>query len=168
MVTLRFFNCLTIDRKYIMSLTSWNKKNFGLNITFVVLVVIVVMQLFSIFYVAHTESHDSTLIDRIKPLGQVYIEEDSNSVGNEEKVTANDKARSGKEIVSSSCSGCHSAGILGAPKIGNKDDWESLSQRGISELLKTAISGKGAMPPKGTCATCSDEELKSAIEYMMK
>jgi cytochrome c5 len=34
-------------------------------------------------------------------------------------------------------------------------------------LLHSAINGKNAMPPRGTCATCSDDELKAAIEYMV-
>ncbi|MGB5729137.1 MAG: c-type cytochrome [Thiogranum sp.] len=34
-------------------------------------------------------------------------------------------------------------------------------------MLATAVSGLNAMPPKGTCADCSDEELKAAIEYML-
>jgi cytochrome c5 len=29
------------------------------------------------------------------------------------------------------------------------------------------IAGKGGMPPKGTCMDCSDNELKSAIQYMI-
>jgi cytochrome c5 len=40
--------------------------------------------------------------------------------------------------------------------------------KGVDGLLATAISGLNAMPPKGTCAACSDEELKVAIEYMLK
>jgi len=35
-------------------------------------------------------------------------------------------------------------------------------------MLITAIKGEKAMPPKGTCMTCSNDELKAAIEFMRK
>jgi cytochrome c5 len=34
-------------------------------------------------------------------------------------------------------------------------------------LLTNATNGINAMPPKGTCAACSDDELKAAVEYML-
>ncbi|MFI4938604.1 MAG: c-type cytochrome [Candidatus Berkiellales bacterium] len=34
-------------------------------------------------------------------------------------------------------------------------------------MLDIAKKGKGAMPPKGTCMQCSDEELRKTIEYMI-
>ena len=39
-------------------------------------------------------------------------------------------------------------------------------QGGLDGLLAKAISGINAMPPKGTCADCSDDELKAAIKHM--
>jgi len=38
----------------------------------------------------------------------------------------------------------------------------------FSELVKVAISGVGAMSPKGTCIDCSDSEIKAVIEHMIK
>jgi len=38
----------------------------------------------------------------------------------------------------------------------------------MEDLVKVAIAGKGAMPPKGTCGTCSADELRAAIEHMTK
>ena len=34
-------------------------------------------------------------------------------------------------------------------------------------MLKNAINGINAMPPKGMCMECSDDEIKDAIEYMV-
>ena len=39
-----------------------------------------------------------------------------------------------------------------------------IGTRGIDVLLSKAIAGFNAMPPKGTCATCSDDELMGAIK----
>jgi cytochrome c5 len=33
-------------------------------------------------------------------------------------------------------------------------------------VWQNAINGINAMPPRGTCADCSDDEIKAAIEHM--
>ena len=112
----------------------------------------------------------STLEDRIKPIGQVYLEGDidGTAVVAEKSVAVAKKSRSGESVYTTSCAGCHSIGVAGAPKFGNKADWASRLKRGMDDLVKVAISGKGAMPPKGTCATCSADELRAAIEHMVQ
>ncbi len=75
--------------------------------------------------------------------------------------------RTGDEIFNSVCTACHSTGAAGAPKIGDKEAWAPRIAKGVDALLETAIKGKAAMPPRGTCADCSDDELKGAIEYMV-
>ena len=59
------------------------------------------------------------------------------------------------------------ARVAGAPKFGDKAAWEPRIAQGIDAMLSTAINGKGAMPPRGTCMDCSDADLKAAIEYMI-
>ncbi|MDB3869300.1 c-type cytochrome [Candidatus Thioglobus sp.] len=109
-----------------------------------------------------------TVIERIKPLGQVYLEGDIdvNAVIAPVKTVA--KARSGEAVYTASCSSCHGVGVMGAPKFANKADWAPRVERGIDDLVKVAIAGIGAMPPKGTCMDCSDSEIKAAIEHMIK
>ena len=70
-------------------------------------------------------------------------------------------------IYKQACFACHDTGAANAPKLGDKAAWEPRIAQGLDQLLSTAISGKGAMPPRGTCATCSDEDLRIAIEYMV-
>jgi cytochrome c5 len=74
---------------------------------------------------------------------------------------------SGEDIYSKACAACHGSGVAGAPKLGDKAAWQPRIDKGIDALLSTAINGKGAMPPKGACMDCSEDELKSAIEYMI-
>jgi cytochrome c5 len=76
-------------------------------------------------------------------------------------------ADKGKEIYDTKCFTCHATGVAGAPKFGDKDAWAPRIEQGIDALLATSIKGKGAMPPKGTCMDCTDEDLKSAIQYMV-
>jgi cytochrome c5 len=115
----------------------------------------------------HFQYNDNlTVSERIAPLGQVYLSGDTNT--KIVKTPTKAKARSGKDVYTAVCSSCHSVGILNAPKFGNKADWAQRVKRGIASLVKVAISGTGAMPPRGTCMDCSDDELQSAIEYMSK
>ncbi len=78
--------------------------------------------------------------------------------------TAN--AREGKEIYDTKCFACHAAGVAGAPKFGDKAAWAPRIEKGMDALMETVHKGKGAMPPKGTCMDCSEEELQAAVTYM--
>ena len=108
---------------------------------------------------------DEKIAERIKPLGSVCVEGDD-SCGGAVTVAAAGGARSGEEVYNASCAACHSIGVAGAPKFGTSD-WTERGAKGIDALLKTAISGINAMPPRGTCASCSDDELKASIQHMM-
>ena len=74
---------------------------------------------------------------------------------------------SGKQIVQSSCLACHGTGVAGAPKIGDKDAWAPRIAHGQEVLLTHAIQGLRAMPPRGACMACTDDQLKAAIDYMI-
>jgi cytochrome c5 len=73
----------------------------------------------------------------------------------------------GVAIYQKACFACHATGVANAPKLGDKAAWEPRAAQGIDTLLQTAIDGKGAMPPRGTCAACSDDDLRAAIQYML-
>lgn len=112
------------------------------------------------------------ILARIAPVGNVCIEGDECSMAAPAPAVAATAtseasgARSGEDVYNASCSACHSSGVAGAPIYGTAD-WAEKGKKGIDSLLSTALSGINAMPPKGTCADCSDDELKSAIEYMV-
>lgn len=75
----------------------------------------------------------------------------------------------GEAVYKKACLACHLAGVGGAPKPGDKAGWEPRLAKGMDVLMASAINGipGTAMPPRGTCAACSDEELKAAIEFMI-
>ncbi len=73
----------------------------------------------------------------------------------------------GEEIYKSKCFACHGTGAAGAPKVGDKEAWAPRIAKGMDTLLQHAKNGFNAMPPKGTCMECTDEQLKSTIEYMI-
>ena len=106
---------------------------------------------------------DSATIERIKQIGEVRI--DSNIAVASTDIS-NQSERTGEQVYSK-CQSCHDSGIMDAPKFGSLEDWAPRIERGIDNLLMVAIAGKGGMPPKGACMDCSDNELKSAIQYMI-
>ena len=73
----------------------------------------------------------------------------------------------GQKTYQSSCQSCHASGVAGSPKLGDKAAWAPRIATGVDAMLAVAIKGKGAMPPRGACAACTDDDLKAAIEYMV-
>ncbi|MBK7768570.1 MAG: cytochrome c5 family protein [Sulfuritalea sp.] len=80
-------------------------------------------------------------------------------------VAAGGAARSGEQIYQAACAACHDAGVAGAPKLGDKGAWAPRLALGLDGLLKSAIAGKNAMPPKGG-SDANDTELAAAIVFV--
>lgn len=76
-------------------------------------------------------------------------------------------ARSGEQVVQERCQECHLTGKLGAPKLGDMNDWKPRLQNGIDPLVKSAIGGHNSMPARGGLAHLSDAEMKAAVEFMV-
>lgn len=76
--------------------------------------------------------------------------------------------KTGEKIYERYCVGCHGIGAGGAPKMGDANDWAPKIKRGTDTLYINAIQGIGNMPPRGTCGTCSDDEIKAAVDYIIK
>lgn len=73
-----------------------------------------------------------------------------------------------KNIYEQHCIVCHRDGVAGAPKFRDEASWKPrFVQRDINALVASAVKGKNAMPPKGTCQECMDSDIKAVIEYMV-
>ncbi|MGV8894195.1 MAG: c-type cytochrome [Burkholderiaceae bacterium] len=73
----------------------------------------------------------------------------------------------GEQIYTSTCVACHGAGVLGAPKLGDKALWGPRIAQGMDTLHTNAINGIRMMPPKGGNANLKDEDVKAAVDYMV-
>jgi cytochrome c5 len=73
----------------------------------------------------------------------------------------------GKKVFDTTCTACHTPGVAGAPKFGDKKDWAPRLAHGVDALYATALKEKGAMPPKGGNTALSDSEVKAAVDYMV-
>ncbi len=111
---------------------------------------------------------DRATAERIKPVGSVCVEgeECGTAAAAGEEVASG--PRSGEEVYNTSCGACHASGAAGAPKTGDAGAWAPRIAQGEATLVKHAIEGLNAMPPKGMCMTCSDDEIKAAVEYMVE
>ncbi|CAM4372172.1 MAG: Cytochrome c6 [Legionellaceae bacterium] len=76
-------------------------------------------------------------------------------------------ADTGREIYQDKCAVCHDSGAAGAPKVGDGGVWDERLKLGLDTVITHAIKGYNSMPPKGTCMSCSDAEIKAAVEYMI-
>jgi cytochrome c5 len=65
-----------------------------------------------------------------------------------------------------SCIACHSSGAAGAPKTGVEADWTPRMEKGMDALVASVVNGMNAMPPKGMCFDCSNEDFKALIQHM--
>lgn len=76
----------------------------------------------------------------------------------------------GEQIVQHFCSNCHAVKPLiqlGAPRIQQEADWVPRLQKGGAYLLKRTIEGYNAMPARGGCFECADQQLILALLAML-
>ncbi|MDR5777957.1 c-type cytochrome [Caballeronia sp. LZ065] len=77
-----------------------------------------------------------------------------------------DAAQAGKALYEQVCQACHAAGVLGAPKFGDKAAWTPRLKEPMDTVYNYALHGKGAMPPKGG-SNAPDADVKAAVDYMV-
>lgn len=126
--------------------------------------------LFPLSLQASLDKEREQIQNRIQPVGNVTIEKSARSA-NPTAPTSRKlgvKNAAGQETYEHHCVICHQTGVAGAPKFRDEDSWKPrLATADINALVASAIKGKNAMPPKGTCQECSDSDIKAAIDYMV-
>ena len=134
------------------------------------IMLLVVTAIFASVIQAATSEAEQALIDRIKPVAKVCVQGDQCASATAASASA-DQPKSPEQIYQSVCFACHGTGAAGAPKLGDKAAWGPRIAQGEDVLLQHALNGfqgnTGVMPAKGTCADCSDDDIKGVIEYMV-
>jgi cytochrome c5 len=92
---------------------------------------------------------------RIQPVGTVQIKDASDASA----------LKPGAQVFAAQCTACHTAGVAGAPKLGDADAWAPRIKTGYEALLNAALKGKNAMAPQGG-GEFSDVEIGRAVVYM--
>jgi cytochrome c5 len=135
------------------------------------------------------------IAERIKPVGEVCIEGQSclasqvpespaaEPAGSQNKAlvapvasTAQSETENNEgavdliaESYSKTCAICHAAGLADAPKFGSSEDWAPRIAKGKEVLYQSSIDGlPPAMPAKGMCFSCSDDDLKALVDYIVE
>lgn len=116
--------------------------------------------------------------ERIRPFGQVAVAGQDNSAltiapppGAAAAATTASLPANGEETYKAVCGTCHTPGIAGAPKTGDKAAWAARLAQGQDVLYKHAIEGfqgpAGLMPAKGGRADLPDDLIVQAVDYMV-
>lgn len=155
--------CVTYRYDFVIVIKKWPKMS---------LCKVVFLSLCSMSMYASDELNRQQIQERIKPVGQVRIQTQSDNASpvgiNSKTIVQEEKADAGQDTYEQFCIVCHRDGLAGAPKFQDDNDWKPrMTGKTIDDLVTSSINGLNAMPPKGTCSECSEEDLKAAIQYML-
>lgn len=111
-----------------------------------------------------TQQQYDDIAERIKPVGGVYLAGSQPEAAN----PGSTEPRDGATVYGTFCIACHGSGVTGAPIKGNAEQWAPRIAQGQDQMKEHAIKGFNAMPPRGTCMDCSDDEIVAAIHHMIE
>ena len=122
------------------------------------------------------QNSPDAVLERIQPVGKVRVGKSDQVVAAAAPAEtaptgaapAAEGGGDGEAIYNKACVACHSTGVAGAPKVGDKAAWEPRLAQGLDGLVASALKGKGAMPPKGGQMSLTDGDIKSAVQYMLE
>jgi len=127
-------------------------------------------------YTRESAEYQAAVLERIAPVGDVYLPGEEAQADAPVVETAAEPepvatAMTGPQVYNTACLACHAAGVGGAPVVGDTGQWTDRIAQGVDVLKKHAIEGfsgaAGYMPPKGGRIDLSDEEVASAVDYMV-
>lgn len=98
---------------------------------------------------------------------------ESGSVAPEVPVFDDPRLQEGRNTWVQICQNCHLMGVVGAPQIGDAENWEARIAKGRNELYANAINGIGhdgswTMPPRGGEARLTDKQVRLAVDFMLE
>ncbi|WP_298939468.1 cytochrome c5 family protein [uncultured Psychromonas sp.] len=123
------------------------------------------MSLFSVSSFAQDFS-DEAIASRIAPISDVYIDGEIVTANTASASDEPAEPRTGEQVYGTFCIACHGTGAAGAPIKGDAAAWGPRIAQGEETLIKHALSGFNAMPAKGTCSNCSDDEIIATVKFL--
>ncbi len=138
------------------------------------------MYMYSLMPVEANPAKVAKLEARIAPVGSVYAGSTGQAAMEQAKKAAEAEAAShvayggtldGSVIFGNLCTGCHTSGASGAPKL-EKAAWDARLAQGIPTLVEHATKGyKGpdgnTMPPKGGNPSLTDAQVEATVKWMV-
>lgn len=104
--------------------------------------------------------------DRLTPFGQVCRAGEACG-GGSTSTSAGGGGLSGQQVYDQFCFLCHATGVSQAPLFGDLEQWQPRIDKGVDALVATSLEGFNLMPPMGACMSCSEAEMRGAVQYMI-
>ncbi len=105
--------------------------------------------------------------DRLRPFGEVCrVGETCGGVASASLSTGSG-GLSGQQIYDQYCFACHATGVGDAPLFGILEQWQPRIDKGLEVLVATSLEGLKLMPPMGSCMSCSEDEMRDAVQYII-
>ena len=107
---------------------------------------------------------EQQIADRLAPVGETCMAGESCSAGG---VATAGGPKDPEQVYNTYCMACHMTGAADAPVLGNVDQWIPRIAKGTETLYQNAIKGMGAMPARGICMDCSDDDVMATVDYIL-
>ena len=149
-------------------------KIFGIVSVIIIVLAILIAILSNIFASYSSSNDDNYKVElqnstdlRTEPSGKINLLSNPSIKQDTKPIVVASKKLSGEQVYNSACMSCHASGAAAAPMAGNKSQWSDRISKGNKTLYASAINGIGVMPAKGGISTLTDEEVKSAVDYLI-
>ena len=144
-------------------------------IGFTILIIFLAMAIHGQLQPSENPARQVAKLERLQPVAGVYAGEtgraaamaaaEEAAAGGATQV-AFDGSLDGELIYDRACGTCHESGAAGAPLM-EASAWGDRLDKGMDQLVANAISGIGAMPPRGGRSDLSDEQIEESVAYML-
>ena len=114
---------------------------------------------------AATASAPAAAAAAVEEVVEEAVEEVVEAVATEVAAASSDFDAAG--VYQMNCFACHGTGAAGAPALGDSDAWDERMAKGMDAVMANVINGIGAMPARGICMSCSDDDLQQVVDYML-
>ena len=107
-----------------------------------------------------SQTREEQIAERLKPVGEVKLASASGAAGTQDPET----------VYNTFCVACHSGAVPGSPVLGDVAAWSERLAKGVDVLYESGINGIAGtlMPAKGTCVSCSEDDIKATVDYMLE
>lgn len=117
------------------------------------------------------QSREQIIAERLQAPDRVCLQgEDCSAGGSSMTMAQADSGEFSPEAVyENNCAMCHNTGMANAPQPDDADHWNTrLEEAGLDGIVTNAINGVNAMPPRGMCTDCTDDEIRQVVEFIMQ
>ena len=108
---------------------------------------------------------DTNTDDTAQPLEMNTSEDVQDDAGINEALAGEGDDFDAAATYQTSCFACHASGAAGAPLLGDLEAGNSRMEKGMDVVMTNVITGINAMPAKGLCMDCTDNELRASVDF---